>query len=320
MLAASAFGRYDAKRKGDSGACVAFALTAIAEYFGKKLHGINYRLSPQYLYDLRCPQRPGMPVQDGGTAIKKNGVCPDVDAPFNADKPESMPTHFTPQIRARAKPFKPASFYLIEDAKSPRLIAEAKACLYDVGPVLMSAPIYTPCAPGGQFWKPSPTGSSKTVGGHAFVVDGYDSKGFHVRNSWGPKWNRNGHTLLPYSDVDAVESLLVLLPDKEAVRPVLAPTMNAHCGNTEEGAFQRCVNGLVCCGGRCLEATARSCDFWSAFSDGSWVQPLDAVQNAPPKWKPVVIGVSVAVGALILIAVLFWLLPKGRAYIRLPRR
>lgn len=37
-------------------------------------------------------------------------------------------------------------------------------------------------------------------GGHAFVVVGYDERGFWVHNSWGPEWGNEGFALLPYDD------------------------------------------------------------------------------------------------------------------------
>ena len=36
--------------------------------------------------------------------------------------------------------------------------------------------------------------------GHAFAIVGYTSKGFVVRNSWGPTWGRGGFGILTYSD------------------------------------------------------------------------------------------------------------------------
>ncbi len=37
-------------------------------------------------------------------------------------------------------------------------------------------------------------------GGHAFVVAGYDERGFWVHNSWGPEWGTDGYALLSYSE------------------------------------------------------------------------------------------------------------------------
>jgi hypothetical protein len=37
-------------------------------------------------------------------------------------------------------------------------------------------------------------------GGHAFVIVGYDSKGFWIHNSWGPEWGTEGYALLPFDE------------------------------------------------------------------------------------------------------------------------
>jgi hypothetical protein len=37
-------------------------------------------------------------------------------------------------------------------------------------------------------------------GGHAFVIAGYDERGFWVHNSWGPEWGTEGYALLPYDE------------------------------------------------------------------------------------------------------------------------
>ena len=32
------------------------------------------------------------------------------------------------------------------------------------------------------------------------TIVGYNKEGFIVRNSWGSKWNGNGHVIFPYAD------------------------------------------------------------------------------------------------------------------------
>ena len=40
----------------------------------------------------------------------------------------------------------------------------------------------------------------KLLGGHAFIIVGYNQIGFLVQNSWGPAWGKNGFATLPYED------------------------------------------------------------------------------------------------------------------------
>jgi hypothetical protein len=37
-------------------------------------------------------------------------------------------------------------------------------------------------------------------GGHAFVIVGYDDRGFWIHNSWGPEWGVEGYGLLPFEE------------------------------------------------------------------------------------------------------------------------
>ena len=38
------------------------------------------------------------------------------------------------------------------------------------------------------------------LGGHAFLLAGYNDVGFLVQNSWGTTWGRHGYATLPYAD------------------------------------------------------------------------------------------------------------------------
>ncbi len=42
--------------------------------------------------------------------------------------------------------------------------------------------------------------NAKALGGHAFVLAGYNEVGFLVQNSWGPTWGKGGYATLPYDD------------------------------------------------------------------------------------------------------------------------
>ena len=41
---------------------------------------------------------------------------------------------------------------------------------------------------------------SRSLGGHAFAIVGYNEVGFLVQNSWGTRWGRGGFATLPYDD------------------------------------------------------------------------------------------------------------------------
>ena len=43
-------------------------------------------------------------------------------------------------------------------------------------------------------------GPAAEMGGHAFLIAGYNDVGFLIQNSWGTKWGHNGYATLPYDD------------------------------------------------------------------------------------------------------------------------
>jgi len=52
--------------------------------------------------------------------------------------------------------------------------------------------------PDREMWVIQP--SSESLGGHAFLIAGYNEVGFLVQNSWGTGWGRKGYATLPYED------------------------------------------------------------------------------------------------------------------------
>ncbi len=44
------------------------------------------------------------------------------------------------------------------------------------------------------------TDGEPPIGGHAFLMVGYDERGFWIQNSWGPDWGRRGFARLSYRD------------------------------------------------------------------------------------------------------------------------
>jgi len=48
-------------------------------------------------------------------------------------------------------------------------------------------------------WRPDDR-DPDPLGGHAFLLAGYNDVGFLVQNSWGPAWGRHGYATLPYED------------------------------------------------------------------------------------------------------------------------
>ena len=92
-----------------------------------------------------------------------------------------------------------AAYYAV-----PRDAAAIKAAIYDLGPVVLSAPWYNswfrPVA--GVLPKPD-----KVAGGHAIVAYGWDARGLRLRNSWGSDWGVGGDCWMPGSFVPQISGV-----------------------------------------------------------------------------------------------------------------
>jgi hypothetical protein len=64
---------------------------------------------------------------------------------------------------------------------------------------------------------------------HAFVIAGYDERGFWVHNSWGPEWGVEGYALLPYDEWQSAHQdvWVVEVDHHEPMRPVPPPVSEA---------------------------------------------------------------------------------------------
>ena len=69
--------------------------------------------------------------------------------------------------------------------------------LFMNGPCFGALPIYTPSF--NEFWNPRP-GNEELLGFHAVGIIGYTENGLILRNSWGPRYGKNGYWEIPYSD------------------------------------------------------------------------------------------------------------------------
>lgn len=61
-------------------------------------------------------------------------------------------------------------------------------------------------------------------GGHAFVIAGYDERGFWIHNSFGAGWGDGGYALLPYADWQANGLDAWVIEAEAVVGPAASPT------------------------------------------------------------------------------------------------
>ena len=89
---------------------------------------------------------------------------------------------------------------------SARRIDDMQSAITELGAIAVSAAIHdgwrTPRrfsrGRPGPIWVIQP--STEQMGGHAFLIAGYNDVGFLIQNSWGTKWGHNGYATLPYDD------------------------------------------------------------------------------------------------------------------------
>ena len=211
--------------QGVAGMCVGFACAAARGVHALRQQAVGYPLSPQFLYERRANYPgDGMSPRDAMANLRAWGICPEQDCIANTT---SMPdgdadqacVGSTPAVRAieaRAQPFRIDSYWQVQTAD------QARVALHDVGPLVISVPIYSANA---TPWVPV---DGVTPNYHCMSVFGYDDKTatLLVRNSWGTDWGDGGYCHMPYSMMTFTYcSLMVpaapVLPDPLAPPPAL---------------------------------------------------------------------------------------------------
>jgi hypothetical protein len=141
-------------------------------------------LSPQFIYNNR-ENRPseGMYMRDLMNILRLYGDCREYLHPYgDGGKPS-------------AEAYGDADDHVIASYAAVNTIEGLKQALYTSGPCVIAVPVYNT---GERMWHERPGDSF--LGGHAMCVVGYDAAGFIIRNSWGARWNGDGHCIFPYAD------------------------------------------------------------------------------------------------------------------------
>ena len=206
------------KDQGAAGSCGAFSASAVIEFHAKSARAIDYAISPQFIYDNRAEDSPGMTMNDIGKLICKLGSPPEAAYPYEERDRRETPC---PSMFEVAQRFVGDSFYFIFTATT------LKKALHDIGPVIIGVLLHRAFHVDGlaPMWISS--GADAGFGGHAMVVVGYDDsetssdgqkKGaFFIRNSWGPAWNDDGHARMFYDEFEQIKRENPFLPQCMAV-------------------------------------------------------------------------------------------------------
>jgi hypothetical protein len=197
------------KDQGHSEACVGYALSSMVEALAWDEWAKNDQqseppepISPYmlYYYARRYDDIPGddpsraSTARGGMKAWFSQGACrAEVwTEEFLNDKP--------PGTRWIANAFEtPLGAYFRVDHHS---VPDMQAAINETGVIFATAQIH-------EGWrqpihgKISADTSDATIGGHAFVIVGYDQVGFWILSSWGEQWGHSGFANLSYADWEA---------------------------------------------------------------------------------------------------------------------
>ena len=171
------------------GTCVAMTLSCVKEYQetidNHKL--ANVLFSPESVYYYRQPEE-GMYPRNAMKILKEKGMCLENTFPyFQYKDPSKIPKRAVEE----------ASYFILKSYARVNTQNGAKSSLLNYGPLLIAFPYYNNGLP--EFWRKIDA-DTKMGGGHAVAIVGWNSDGFILRNSWGKKWNGDGHVIYPYSD------------------------------------------------------------------------------------------------------------------------
>jgi pimeloyl-ACP methyl ester carboxylesterase len=221
------------------GACTGFAVAAVINRL-YQLAGQDVRVSPRMLYEMakRHDEWPGE-AYDGSSlrgAIhgwKNMGVCTEKLWPYRVRDTSDL----TIEQAKNAREHTIGAYYRLKPE-----ISAFHAALNEAGVVSVSARVH-------RGWDNPANGQirqhQRIEGGHAFVIVGYDDKGFWVQNSWGTSWGNHGLAHWTYEDwisnvMDAwVFRLALPTPQIFGMRAASARLSQEEVGKAEKSAVPR---------------------------------------------------------------------------------
>lgn len=190
--------------QGDLGSCTANAIAAAVD-FERQRQKLRF-ITPSRLFiyfnervmEHTIASDSGAMIRDGIKSVAKQGVCPEVEWPYDISRFCQRPPMqcYTDALKDRALQYSRISAGLVA----------MKLCLASGFPFVFGFTVYESFE-SDEVAKtgiaPMPKPDEAALGGHAVMAVGYDDgmKWFIVRNSWGEKWGMKGYFTLPYAYV-----------------------------------------------------------------------------------------------------------------------
>lgn len=187
---------FPVRDQGASNSCVGYALAHIVDVLRYQTvsAGPRERVSARMLYEMAqrndewadSPHE-GSSLRGGLKGFFRNGVCK-----ANGEDESVSSWRLTYERAKEAMETRLGAYFRLQPD-----ISDYHAALNEVGAIYVSAQIH-------EGWLKPVDGiisrAGPPIGGHAFVIMGYNSEGFWVLNSWGEKWGNQGGAHWSYSD------------------------------------------------------------------------------------------------------------------------
>ena len=200
-------GRDDIHHQLDAFSCTGFALAAAIDRQlrerPRRKHEAAPHVSPAMLYGLATQHDEFVDDLPGGSSLRGAikgffhfGVCSASTAPYSGHDPA---WHLTIAAAKEARNITLGAYYRLHP-----VLTDYQSALQEAQAVLVSAYTHS----GWQRGAGRPVGTIPLKPGrlaaHAFVILGYDDRGFIIQNSWGPDWGewkgRKGMARWTYAD------------------------------------------------------------------------------------------------------------------------
>ncbi len=199
--------------QGNCNGCTGFSLASVVNHLlrGAGRKPAESKVSPFMLYSMarRYDEFPGSPNADTGSSLRgamkgwyKHGVCAD-DLWTKLDMPTApvKNTKLDWWLDAVRRPL--GAYYRVDT----RSVTDMHVALNETGILYASAACHSGWDTGnnvktakGDYWAIPTQKATAADGGHAFVIVGYNSKGFIIQNSWDTTWGSGGRAILTYDD------------------------------------------------------------------------------------------------------------------------
>lgn len=195
--------------QGEEGACTGFALATVAHYLLHRRQGEKAmpladedRVSCHMFYELakRYDEWEGEAYEGSSArgamkAWHKHGVCRLDKWPSPADT-DAYDRRLTAE-RALDALDRPLGAYYRVNHKD---LVALHSAITEVGVLYATAHVHTGWQEPGSDGRIAFTDRTRMLGGHAFVIVGYDASGLWVQNSWGEGWGDDGLGHVSYDD------------------------------------------------------------------------------------------------------------------------